>query len=645
MAKDVITRFKADVGNYDANIAKARRQLEGFKNDNLSAGGVLKQLSGNLMSAATRFASVGAAIGGALKVTKDALMASEATVDEWGRLVASTQSVYEGFLSSINNGDISGYLGRIDQIVAAARSAYDELDRLGTMRTIQAPAMSRQEAENTRLRMMIQTGRWISPADGSNPYNLNNGDMLSPAQIKEIEAQLQNGINKIIDLTRNELDQTRTAIDAYYNKLAVQAGLSYDDFLQGVSSMAEFDKRVAGANQYASFEARRNNILAWANSGHSLTPEQSAIVNQSNPYMQYKGWDTFRIDKQGENSYNDLVNLIKQQQQQASNLYSIIGSSYRTMNRAEGITVKQLMGGAGGNGNLTDANTYTPAIGSIDAMVAKVKELQDEFNKAANQSIRDQLLPQLEAAQFYLESMRAGGPGKVELPSGDLSSRFLPDLSTAIQPIATDNSESLGAIIGKIMAEIEAEDVKPANDKSVFEKYNQAVSGFSQIASGFKQMGVDLPDEIESLLGVLQGLSSIIGGVSTIIEALGFGAMSANTIALSANTAALVALTSAVGTNTLFSFLPFAGGGVVKAAGGFEVPGNFNSLDQVPALLNSGEVVLNQAQAGVLAANLQNSGLANLHLETIFTGEMIRVLLNNNSRRTGRGSYVTTKAG
>lgn len=633
MAKDVITRFKADVGNYDANIAKARRQLEGFKNDNLSAGGVLKQLSGNLMSAATRFASVGAAIGGALKVTKDALMASEATVDEWGRLVASTQSVYEGFLSSINNGDISGYLGRIDQIVAAARSAYDELDRLGTMRTIQAPAMSRQEAENTRLRMMLQTGRWISPADGSNPYNLNNGDMLSPAQIKEIETQLQNGINKIIDLIRNELDQTRTAIDAYYNKLAVQAGLSYDDFLQGVSSMEEFDKRVAGANQYASFEARRNNILAWANSGHSLTPEQSAIVNQSNPYMQYKGWDTFRIDKQGENSYNDLVNLIKQQQQQASNLYSIIGSSYRTMNRAEGITVKQLMGGAG---STSVKVKLEPEEGSIDALTQYIKGLKDKFNAATVQGERDLLRQDIAYAERILQQMNGN------LPKGYIF-RDNESLSDKLDLSGFDFDKA-----GKIkLPELNTETpISGTQDKSFFDKFNQSLGGLNQITSGFKQLGVDLPDEIETLLGVLQGASSIIGGVGTIIETLGFGAMSANTVALSANTAALVALTSAVGANTFVdAILPFAGGGVVKAAGGFEVPGNFMSLDQVPALLNSGEVVLNQAQAGVLAANLQNSGLANLHLETIFTGEMIRVLLNNNSRRTGRGSYVTTKAG
>ena len=64
MAKsDVLVRMKADTQNYDANIAKARRQLDQFKKDNLSMGGVLKQLNGNLLATAARFASVTAAVG------------------------------------------------------------------------------------------------------------------------------------------------------------------------------------------------------------------------------------------------------------------------------------------------------------------------------------------------------------------------------------------------------------------------------------------------------------------------------------------------------------------------------------------------------------------------------------------------------
>lgn len=63
--KDFLFRVKADTSGYDANLAKAKKQLDGFAKANLSAGGAIKQLSGQLVSVAARFASV-TAVAGAL---------------------------------------------------------------------------------------------------------------------------------------------------------------------------------------------------------------------------------------------------------------------------------------------------------------------------------------------------------------------------------------------------------------------------------------------------------------------------------------------------------------------------------------------------------------------------------------------------
>ena len=60
---DVLVRLKADTAGYDANLAKARRQLDAFKKDNLTMGGIVKQLSGNMLSAVGGFASITAAVG------------------------------------------------------------------------------------------------------------------------------------------------------------------------------------------------------------------------------------------------------------------------------------------------------------------------------------------------------------------------------------------------------------------------------------------------------------------------------------------------------------------------------------------------------------------------------------------------------
>ena len=59
---DVLVRMKADVSNYDANIAKARRTLEGFKQDNLTFGGIMNQSTKSIVAAAAQYASFAAVL-------------------------------------------------------------------------------------------------------------------------------------------------------------------------------------------------------------------------------------------------------------------------------------------------------------------------------------------------------------------------------------------------------------------------------------------------------------------------------------------------------------------------------------------------------------------------------------------------------
>ena len=208
------------------NTLKGR--IRDAKQEMNSTGGIMEQLAQKftINFDAIKLMNVGLkATETALKVAKDAFFASEANVDEWGRTMQAAEGVYEGFLNALNTGDISGYLSRIDDIVNAARAAYNELDRLGTMKTIQGPQMSAQQTENERMRMMIQTGRYIAPLDGRRA-TMQNGQLLTPEQIRRIEQQLQNGMQKVVGLVSNEVKQTGKAIDAYYNSLAKQNGMT-----------------------------------------------------------------------------------------------------------------------------------------------------------------------------------------------------------------------------------------------------------------------------------------------------------------------------------------------------------------------------------------------------------------------------------
>jgi hypothetical protein len=148
---------------------------------------------------------------------------------------------------------------------------------------------------------------------------------------------------------------------------------------------------------------------------------------------------------------------------------------------------------------------------------------------------------------------------------------------------------------------------------------------------------------------MLQGAMTVVQGVGTIIsvfgstsEAANTAAVGANTGALIANTAAMAALQAALTTNTIANFWPFANGGVVHAAGGV-VAGTTFSGDQIPAMLNAGEVVLNRAQVGNLAEQLEDENNQGGFGGTPYvTGEQIFLGLNNYLKGAGLGSLVTS---
>lgn len=337
-AKQNLNSVNAELGNTKQAEQGATSGIEGLT----SALGInLKSLMG--------WGTALAAGKVALDVAKDAFFASEANVDEWGRTIQSAQSVYEGFLISINNGDISGFLSRMDDIVKAARAAYNELDTLGTMKTIQAPQISKQQTENERIRNMIQTGRYIAPIDGRknavfNGREMQNGDKLTAGQIRALEKQLQNGMQNVVKLVGNEVKQTGKAINAYYDSIAKQNGMSLQEFKKGTSTWEEFDKKIKGYEEYRKWDAQARTEFAKQGGRGNVN------FDKNNPFAEFKKWGTFRVDKMGENSYSDLVRLIQQRDQQAGQAYSMQSQAYRTMNRAEGFTVSKLMGN-GGTGN------------------------------------------------------------------------------------------------------------------------------------------------------------------------------------------------------------------------------------------------------------------------------------------------------
>ena len=529
----------------------------------------------------------------ALDVAKDAFFASEDNVDEWGRTIAGAQGLYEGFLTAINNGDISGYLSRMDEIVKAAREAYNALDTLQTMKTIQSPGYAKQEAENVRMRTMLMTGKWISAADGRvSPLGLKDGDKLSPEMMRVIERQLQGGMSKIASLTKNEIGQTGKAINAYYNSLAKQNGMSLSEFRQGTSSWESFSQKMAGYEAYKKWDAQAR--AEFARQGG----QGSVNFDKSNPYAEYRKWGTFRVDKMGENSYNDLVNLIKQQQQQQSQLYSTMGQAYRTMNRINGVSVKDIMGGGGSGGG-----SGRGGAGGFD--ISRIA-----FNPPSD---TDKLKPSdyAEAPSVWAMFGKEIGESLMEGIEDPMSNLNVDDFMKSYQSVSD---------------QIEATNRALQQQKMAYNLAGQAAQNFGAALQG-------LEDPAAKAAGtVVQAIASI---------ALGFAMASsqANTAGTGWGWLAWVAAgASAMATTiaTIHSLTGYADGGMIK--------GNSYSGDNIGGLvdgsqfvgLNAGELVLNASQQNTLAQNLKGNGLEHMKVVGKLQGTDIVLMVDRTLKKNGK---------
>ena len=576
-------------------IGESKMQLDDI-NKSINGGGgltgALDGLSEKFGMSVKSLAGWGTAIAAgkeALDVAKDAFFASEATVDEWGRVMDSSKSLYEGFLTALNTGDISGYLSRIDSIVQAARAAYNELDRLGTMKTIQAPQMSAQQTENERMRMMIQTGRYIAPVDGRKA-SMQNGQLLTPDQITRIEKQLQGGMQKVVTLVGNEVKQTGRAIDAVYNRQAQELGMSLKEFRKGTSSMAEFDKRMAGYDQYQQWRA-----------AHTTIDQQSGreIVARGNPYEQFAKWGTFRVDG---DRYNDLVKLIQQRDQQAGQAYSMQSQAYRTMNRAEGVTLRQIMGGGDGGGRSGGRSGNGFNIASI------------AFNPISDESFK------FDPSQYAKESGLR--PENILGPSDEWEK---------YKDTITGSIGSIGESMSNLTEWTEdfdpfKESMDKMNKSAMQSKMAFGLAANAAGALGSALAGMEDPGVRAAGL-VLQSIASIALGfaqaaASPLVTGTGWGWLAF----LAAGAAAMATTIS-----TVHQLTGYAEGGIVE--------GNSYSGDNIYAgngMINAGELVLTRAQQSTLASQLQGGGLQNMNIAGRIKGTDIILSIDRSLKLEGK---------
>lgn len=498
---------------------------------------------------------------GVLNVAKDAFFNNEEQLDEWGRVVESSHSLYTGFLNALNTGDISGYLSNINQIVQAARDAYDALDNLGTYN-----AFNQINVERTRTNMT------------------------------ESIADYRGG--------KGSKDTVKAAGEAYKKELQDRKRLENEAYLAAV-------KRVA-AERGVSAKDLTDALSGTYGHYQDLKNVQPTGVRQTvvgAGMFAHTGTETFaqnRQEKLGEalRHLNDtelqsLQALGAQAQRTGNEIAQVDKQIVRVLNGRQ-------PGGSGGTTTTRTAGVSTQKQSTEDMLLSSFLKADRGINP---ESLRD----------------TSTGPSKLwEMMQQNHYANLKPEQRMSRSDFEEGQNRAKNEIENR-------EGDKRDDPLKEAKKQNQYLEGIgsdiSGVLSGLEKMGIEIPEGLSSVVGGIQMISGIVSSILTLV-----GVISALT---SVKSVPIFGWLLAQG-----GIAGFGGRRPIRAAGGY-VDGNNYSGDMVPAMLNSGELVLNRAQQGNLASQLQGNG-GQMQLETTITGEQIRLVLNNNGRRTGRGEYVTS---
>lgn len=613
---------------------QARSEMESANNSLNTTGGFLEQLQSKftINIDAMKLFNVGLqAVGGALNVVKDAFFNNEEQLDEWGRIVESSQSLYNGFLSALNTGDVSGYLHNIDNITKAAREAYNALDNLSTFN-----AFNQVNIEKTRTGM---TESIVDYREGKSTKETVRA--AGDAYKKELEE-------------RRKLEK-----DAYLKKIAEVAAQ------RGVSAQ---DLTTALSGTFGSYQQLKNMPMSGTKTvfyGGGMFGGGGSYEKAIPGSVQEKLGEALRRLNDAE--LKDLQALGAQAERTANEIAQVDRQLVRVLNGRQGNVGSNGRNGGSNGGNGGIKKTDVEAVsGSIDAQTKKVQELQKAWRAAADDDSRKKIKKEVEEQQYALDRMTGKetfDPSKLGTTE-DLKKNSTVNWSGAdklVMPVQLDIKSPMEQWKSEI-AELQqaiAEAWTPQEIEVYQSRINDITNQMKDFAGETSNGGKNAKGSWESAASAISQVGSAIqsiedpgakvaGIIANAIANIALAFSSANIKEgqtgnvwswIAATAAGMATMVTTI--SQIRSATKYADGGIIKGSSysGDNIIANGGGL-----ALNAGELVLNRAQQGNLASQLgDGGGFGNLQLTTEISAESLKILLNNNGRRTLRGELATTR--
>jgi hypothetical protein len=630
---DIVTRLLLKTNDFDANLNKSKKNVNGFQSD-------IAKMSGVAVSGVMKFAGVlGIAVTASEGFNK-VMNSSQTLGDEYARTMDGLKGGVDQFFYSIGSGDWTPFMNGLSETIRLAREAYNAMDQLGNTKM----SFSYFDAKNQAI---VQEQITILKDKDSTEEQKKAARELLDKTLKDQE-------EIVGQYKRRSNNAVRAMVKAAIGLDGVDvSGIDIDKVLKLDVSSAGDEQKAQLAKQYKDFVDEYDRLKAkfttyeTVGSGmnvHTVATTDAKALGEAISPMLAKYQDAIQYNailvKKSDEWLQNLINVSAAAEAAGRNLSSMTKAANRASHSGTGGNPPKEKPKEGSiawyDSEISDLNkkliaetdmqaraTIQATINELEQKKVKLKFVVDqEAFKIAHGEMKDGALP-IPIKPTYDKVPTHGKTGKeFKLPKHD------PLFKKEDIDLNQEYAESLANISGVVGS------MSGLFDDNTSSVLQWGVSFLSTVGQAIpKILEMASANEVEAATAQKSAIANTAAASGEVLKA--HAGIPFVGIALGlAGVAAIIAAMS--------SMPKYATGGIV--------PGTSFTGDKVPALLNSGEMILNGSQQSNLFRML-NSGLygslsqkiapsgnddIRLYSDVEIKGDRIFLALHNHIKKTGK---------
>lgn len=637
MAKsEVLVRMKADTSGYDANIAKARRQLDQFKQDNLTMGGILNQSTKSIMAAAAQYASFAAVIGTVVSGMKDLISESVGLAKQGEGIRIAFERLGRGDILQGLREATHGTVTDLELMKAAVKFNDFKLpvEELGTML-----AFAQQKAKDTGQSVDYMVDSIVTGLGRKSLMILDNLG-LSATEVKEKMKETGDMTKAVGEIIREQMDKAGDYVETAADR-AAQANVSLQN------KMEELGRKFAPVEEASSqlWTSMKIGIL------DIIGGPLATLINQLTEAGRLKN---ALNDINGTGSNTKLDRML-------GNLRNASSGNRQSIFQQQQAEIWRY---------INSRENYLKDRGSwVNNRDEGLRQSLVERAKTFGTSNVNDIKAQIGAAKQLLADYIAGAKGI--LSPAAIAASAITGTSSGKGASQTDPLSKIGFNINKAaLASMRAKESNGPSEiwQAITQGANESTDAVQRLTKAFEELnakegvsatdiGKDAKDSAEAWRGASTAISAVGSALSQIedpaAKVMGTIAQAIATIALTFASSLKGTVTpwdwiaaAAAGTATMISTISAIHSATGYAEGGI-VKGNSYSGDNMmfggDGLygLNAGELVLTKAQQSNLANSLQSNGGNTVRVVGKIAGKDLFICAENWAKSVGKGEFVT----